>query len=188
MENEEKMMPLPENIQVEESRNSLIITYKWSKTTGYVLLGFSLFWNSFLYFGFISTMIAEEAPTFVLFFMIPFVGAGIFLTYFGIANILNSTIITVGYDTVSVRHAPMAWFGNKDVFKHDIKQLYVKEHINRGKNTNSTSYSVNIVDKDNKDVKLLDALPNPALGKFIEHKIENFLKIQSKPVSGEYNG
>lgn len=188
MENEEKMIPLPENIQVEESRNSLDITYKWSKMQGYVLLGFSAFWNGFLYFGFISTMLAEDAPSFMLIFMIPFIGAGIFISYFGLANILNSTTISVGYDNVSVRHTPVPWLGNKDVFKHDIKQLYVKEHIHRGKNSSSTSYSVNIVDKDNKDVKLLDALPNPELGKFIEHKIENFLKIQTKPVSGEYNG
>lgn len=188
MGEEEKMMPMPENLHVEESRNSLDITYKWSKTQGYILLGFSLLWNCFLYFGFISNMLADDVPSFVLIFMIPFIGVGIFIFYYGLTSIFNSTVINVGYDNVTVRHTPLPWIGNKDVFKHDIKQLYVKEHIHRGKNTSSISYSINIVDKGNKDIKLVDALPNAEMGKFIEHKIEKFLKIENRPVSGEYNG
>lgn len=189
MDSEEKLLPIPENMQVEEDRNSLTITYKWSKIMGYALLGFSLVWNSVIYFGFISEMLADDVPIFVLFFMIPFIGAGIFIFYFGLANILNNTIVSVGYDNLSVRHTPLPWLGNRDIFKHDIKQLYVKQHIHRGKNSStSISYSVNLIDKDNKDMKLVDSLQTPDEGRFLEQKIEKFLKIQSKPVSGEYNG
>ncbi len=194
MENQEKLLPIPQNMQLEEDRNSMKIIHKWSNIMGYILLGFSLFWNSIIYFGFISEMLAENVPTFVLFFMTPFIGVGIFIFYFGLANILNTTIISIGYDNVSVKHTPLPWLGNKDIFKHDIKQLYVKQHISKGKNgtsmsySTSISYSVNLIDKDNKDIKLIDSLQTPDEGRFIEQKIEKFLKIQSKPVSGEYNG
>ncbi len=188
MDKEEKLLPIPENMQVEEFKNSLTITYKWSKIMGYALLGFSLFWNGFIYFGFISEILEDDIPIFFALFMIPFVAAGIFMAYFGVANILNSTIISVGFDNVTVKHTPIAWFGNKNIFKHDIKQLYVKQHISKGKNGTTISYTVNLIDKNNKDIKLIENLHTAEEGRFIEQKIEKFLKIQSKPVSGEYNG
>lgn len=186
MSKEEKLVPIPANIQIEEFKNALTIKYKWNKVMGYILIGFSCFWNSILYFVFISNMIEAEMPLFVLLFTLPFVGLGLFILYFGIANILNTTTIEVGFDNLTVKHAPMPWRGNRDVFKHDIKQLYVKQHIHRGKNGVSYSYSINMIDRDNKDIKLVDTLANPEEGKFIEQKIESFLKIKDTRVSGEY--
>ncbi len=186
MNKEEKLLPMPENIQVEEDRNSLIITYKWSKMMGYALIGFSLFWNSIIYFGFITGI--ESGESFILFFMIPFILAGFFVFYYGLANIFNSTTITVGYDNVSVKIAPLFWSGSKEIFKHDIKQLYVKQHIHKGKNSTTYSYSVNLIDKSNKDIELVSSLPKSEEGRFIEAKMEKFLKIEDTRVSGEYDG
>ena len=186
MDKEEKLVPTPANIEIQESKNSLTIKYKWNKLMGYILVTFSFFWNGIMYFAFISNMIEDNVPSFVLLFTLPFVGVGLFILYMGIANVLNTTTIEVVFDNLNIKHAPMPWRGNRDVFKHDIKQLYVKQHVHRGKNGVSYSYSINMIDRDNKDVKLIDTIQNPEEGKFIEQKIESFLKIQDKRVSGEY--
>ncbi|SFF46202.1 hypothetical protein [Thermoflexibacter ruber] len=185
---EEQILPIPANMEVEEFRNSLTIKYKWSKLMGYALLVFSVIWNSFIFFGFIMNMIQDGLPFFVYIFMLPFIGVGVFMFYYGLAGIMNQTIITVSFDSVNVKHTPLPWVGNKEIFKYDIKQLYVKQHIHRGKNGTSYTYSVNIIDKANKDIKLVDNLQNPSEASFIEKKMEQFLKIEDKPVSGEYKG
>lgn len=186
MENEEKLNPTPANMQIEESKNALTIRYKWNKLIGYLALVFAFIWTTVLVFNFIGW--GDDTPWFITVFMIPFILAGLFIFYFGLASIFNTTTITIDFDNVSIKHTPVFWIGNKDIYKHDIKQIYVKQQVHKGKNGTSYSYSVNAIDRANKDIKLVDSLQNADECKWIEQKMESFLKIQNKKVSGEYNG
>jgi hypothetical protein len=186
MNEEEKLTPIPADMQVEESKNTLIIKYVWNKNAGYISFLFSLIWLGFIYFGFINQILSEDVPPFVLLFMMPFVVVGFYLFYYGLANIFNTTTITIDFDNINIKHAPLFWVGNRDVYKHDLKQIYVKQHTHKNRNHVSYSYSVNAIDRENKEVKLVSGLQTPEQGKWIEQKMENFLKIQNKPVNGEY--
>ncbi len=188
MDKKEKLTPIPANMQVEESNNSLVIKYKWNKTLGYLGLVFALVWTAItadMLWGY-SEEIDDDIPIFIWLFAAISMSAGLFIFYVGLAHIFNSTMITIDYDNVSVKHKPIFWRGNKDILKHDIKQLYVKQYIHKGKRGKRYNYGVNLIDRENKDSKLVDTLSSVEEAKWVEQKMESFLKIQNERVSGEY--
>jgi hypothetical protein len=187
---EEELTPLLENMEIEETKNELVMKYKWNRAVGAIALVFGVGWTAitanFLWGDEIST--DGDIPWLAWVFISPFVGVGLFIFYVGLAYLLNITIISIGYDNVGIHHKPLPWKGNMDIYKHDLKQLYVKQHTHKSKHGERYSYSLNAIDRDNKDRLLLNILQNAEEAKWIEQKIEKFLKIEDKWVSGEYKG
>jgi hypothetical protein len=190
MKDEKQTPPPSDNMQIEETKNELIIKYKWNKTVGYIALAFGLVWTAITANFFLGDEISTDGdiPWFALVFITPFIGAGLFIFYVGLAYVLNTTMITINFDNVGVRHRPIPWKGNVDIYKYDLKQLYVKRQTHKGKHGERYSYSLNAIDRENNDRVLLQILQNAQEAKWIEQKMEKFLKIEDKRVSGEYEG
>lgn len=53
--------------------------------------------------------------------------ASIVMILYLIVGYVNKTLITVGYHSLSIKHAPIPWFGYKKINLAEIKQIYCKE-------------------------------------------------------------
>lgn len=180
-------MPTPEGINIQESANSLTISYKWNKLNGYIMFAFSFIWNGAMAGIFLNTI---WIPFLAFALMIP----GFYMFYYGLRNILNSTFLTVDSNGLTVKDMPISPRNEKMIPKQDIRQLYVKRTERYSKGQTYYIYSIHIIDKGHKDIKLisiehgiegLEGDANDHL-KFIEKKIEAFLKIEDSPMAGEY--
>jgi hypothetical protein len=62
----------------------------------------------------------------------------------------------------------------------------VREHIHNSKSGRSYSYSVRLRVAHQRDLLLVAGLPTAEEAKFIEYKIEQYLKLKDQPVKGEW--
>jgi hypothetical protein len=186
MSKEEKYTPA--GMQIEETEYELVIRYKWSKIAGVMVLVFSLMWAgiaaNFLWGDTLDTY--EDAPWFAWVFLTPFVGLGLFFFYLGLAYLLNSTTVTIDFDNIGIKHKPIFWRGNMNIYKYDLKQIYVKQIAHQSKNRTTHTYHVCAIGRGDKEMVLLKTLPDSETAKWIEQKMEYFLKIENKRVKGEY--
>lgn len=116
------------------------------------------------------------------------VAAGVGLTYFTICGFVNSTRVMANYESLRVRHGPLPWFGNRDVPRLDIDQLFTKEKVVQGKNGPSRSYELHARLRSGRDVKLVTGLSEAEQARFMEQELERFLGIRDEAVSGELRG
>jgi hypothetical protein len=187
MDNLPTTWPVPANMRVAESPSSLTITHLWSRVKGYVLLVFGIIWNGGLYFNLKGAIAAEGLGGSIL-PMSPFIAIGVVVVYAGLSFAFNSTIITITFEQLTIKHAPLPWFGNRLIARGDLKQPYVKQHKLRDENNTSYIYSVNVIDGNQKDITLVGNLSKAEEAKFIEQKIEQYLKLKDQPVPGEWKG
>ncbi len=110
---------------------------------------------------------------------------GIVLTYYLIAGYINKTVIEVNSMFLSVRHRPLPFLGNKKIQSQDIKQLYSKEMIHRGKNGINYTYEIHAVLDNDKRIKVVSGMPRSEQALFIEQEIEKYLKIRDESIEGE---
>lgn len=178
-------VPIPEKIELLESRGDLIIRRTWRGAHLWFLVLFCIIWDSFLVFWYMKAFGDPEAPLMMKVFPIVHVAVGVGLTYYVIAGFLNKTDITISALKIGVRSYPVKWFGNKEVRVDDIEQLYTTEKVTRNNNTTSVSYTVNVLTKMGKKVKLVSGLDEKEQGIFIEKKIEEILGIKDEKVAGE---
>ncbi len=180
--------PLPASMSIEENPDSLVITYKWNKLIGYLMLVFCAIWSLGLYFGVFSDLPLAEWASWPLVFILPFLAVSVFLLYSGVAYVLNTTTITLDFEELAITHAPIPWVNNRALFRGDIAQVYVKRHVSKSKNGTSYSYTVNAFLLDQTDIKLVTVLTTVEEAKFAEQKIEQFLKIKNQKMPDEYRG
>ena len=113
-------------------------------------------------------------------FPIAHLAVGVGLTYSTLAGFLNRSYVVIDRDAFSVSHGPLPWLGNLRVPVSQVKQLYCKEK--RGK---QTTYQLSVILKDGRKKDLLSNLDSPEIGFYMEHQIENWLKIPDQAVRGE---
>jgi hypothetical protein len=190
-------VPIPSCFTVEDLGNELTIRRRWFHWALFFLLFFAIAWDSFLvgwYWMLTSGPFGGNngmpGPFKVIFFVFPIahVAVGVGLTYFVLVGFLNSTIIRVADGMLSVRHGPLPWRGNLDLPTDGIEQIYCqnKLHTNRndGRTTTSMQYEVHAVINGNKQ-KLLGGLLEADQALFVEQRLERFLGIEDRAVSGE---
>jgi len=176
---------LPEGMEMVHYGDSVEITRRWFSCVNIFFTVFTLFWCGFLVFWYV--MAAQSGSLAMLLFPLLHVTVGIGLFYYTLAGYLNKTYVRADWSTLSVRHAPLPWFGNRTLDARDIKQIYVKEHISRSRHgSTSTTFEVHALTHSGKNLKLLAGLPNSEQALFIEQEIEKFLHIEDVPVRGEY--
>jgi hypothetical protein len=148
-----------------------------------------VFWCGFLFmwysmaFAFGSAFGREFA--FVTLFPLIHVAVGVGITYTALAGWINRTRITVDQGRISVRHGPLPWLGNKDLDGSNVKQLYSKEKVSRGRNSSTTTYEVHALTASGKNEKLLSGLETSEQALYIEQEIERYFRIEDAPVRGQ---
>ncbi|TVS10630.1 MAG: hypothetical protein EA424_24990 [Planctomycetaceae bacterium] len=173
---------MPRQIQVLDQGYGLEIRRSWFTPMLFFLVFFCIIWNGFMVVWHVISL--STGMWLMSCFGLVHTAVGIGLAYVTIAGFVNQTVIRVGQGMLTVQHGPLPWGGNKTVPSHEIKQLYCKEHVQRSQNSNSLTYSVEMI-LDNGRETLVKGLHECDQAIYIEQELERFLKIEDKPVSGE---
>lgn len=178
--------------KITETREELSITYKWFNFIHLFLAFFCVLWDGFLvvWYGIAFSGFGESGGASLIMIAFPMihVAVGVGLTYYTICGFFNRTYLTVNNQRLSIKFKPLPWKGQLEFSSREIKQLFVKEKISRGKNGTSYTYDLYMLTSDGREKKLLSGdLLNANQAKFLEKKIEDFLGIENYIVPGEYN-
>ena len=180
-------LEIPPGIEVLKLMNELEILIKWRKSAKYFTLFFALFWNVFVFIFAIFVFAAGEFG--MLLFMIPFIAMGIYLLYAGVSYLINTTYITVDDKRLAVEHKPINFLIQKDKYftPEDISQLYVRRYeVGKSNDTPVYAFAVDLILKNGSDYNLVKALHSVQYARYIEQEIESYLKINDRPVDGEW--
>ncbi len=180
----EEIVPRPPRIIVRDSNpGTWSIHWRWFRPEYLAMLGFCVFWDGFLVFWYFLAF-TQNGPLMMKIFPILHVAVGVSLTYTVLAGFLNSTNIDVDATTLTVRHGPVPWLGNRRISNDAITQLYcVRGQVNSQKNPNS-GYFLMAVMATGGEVRLA-TLGSYGEARFLEQQIEQVLAIAPAPVAGE---
>lgn len=174
-------------LNIEKSSNNLSIFYKWYSLKAIFITFFTIIWCSFLFFWYSMT---GDAPVFFQLFPIIHVSVGFFLAYLTVCLYVNTTSIEVTKLQLTIKHYPLPWFGAKTLDIKDVKQVFVREKINRGKKGSVTyTYDLFALLGTGKEIKVISGQwldLDSDTSKEIEREIEQFLGIQDFQVAGEH--
>ena len=185
-----QLVTQPKNMTLIEDPYRFTLVRRWLSPATFFMLFFCLFWDGFLvvwygaaFSGATQNNSGAGFEWVMVLFPLGHVAVGVGLTYFVIASFLNTTKISVDENTLSVRHSPIPWPGNKELPTLDIDQVFCqKSSVTKN---NQSIYLVKLLMKEGKKIKLLGGINNKNHALFIEQKIENILGLEDQPVSGE---
>ena len=181
---------MPEKIQVYKDFQHLRIVRKWFGFKFILLTLFVIFWCGFLisWYAMAFSFPFRDASI-LMFFIFPLlhVALGIGLAYYALTGYLNRTVIHVDFNSISIRHGPLPFWGEKQVSSKAILQLYCNEddYWLSGRGYRYHTYAVHAITRNWRNIKLLTGLDTSEQALFIEQEIEKFLNIEDKPVKGE---
>jgi hypothetical protein len=179
---------IPENIKIDQNFQHLCIVRKWFGIKFILLTLFVIFWDAFLINWYAMAFSSSFQGAFdVMFIIFPLfhVALGMGLSYYVVAGYVNKTMIYVDFDSISIRHGPIPFWGNKDVSSKTITQLYCKRDEHFGGYRSYGTFAVHAITSERRNIKLLTGLDTSEQALFIEQEIEKFLNIEDKPVKGE---
>ena len=173
---------IPKNMHLSERSSQLDFRYSWFKVKYLIAV---IVTPLFGYFMIKSDYISGNFQEFTIPVIILLLAA-LVITYYSVAKLLNTTKIRVSNKSISVKHGPVPFSRNVFLTKEQVTQLYVTQHrIGHRYYLYATTYQVNVI-LSNKDViTLVKGLHSAEQGRFIEHKIEDFLNITDIHVEGE---
>ena len=177
----------PANVFIENDTQSVRLVQRWFSWKYIPMALFALVWDAFLFFWY-STVFRMGAPTMMAVFPLVHVGVGIWITYTTIAGFINSTILEVNNEEISVWFYPLPWMGEKKVKTRLIKQFFCKDKYVRNKNGGNIQYELWVMFADNQQMKLVGNLDSPDIAIFFEQQMERWLHIADRPVAGEIKG
>ncbi len=189
-------VPMPKNIQMTEQGGELTITRRWITLKGLFASAFF-----FAFAGVAAGMtwmlirdFSQLEPHQIL-GVVPFTIVGIAFTYFGLAALLNTTEFRADVMGLRIRHSPIPWPGNARIRRDELDQLFCKEKActsgggyRSGPVRTSYLYELHAILANGRSRKLLKNLEDPKQALFIEQKLERFLGIADREVSGEFMG
>ncbi len=173
---------IPGNMHLKESADKLEFEYRWYKPKYFITL---IATPVFSFFLIQSDLIQGDmkmltAPVAVLGLLT------LFIIYYSLARLINTTRIHVTHEALIVRHGPVPYAKNMDLRKEDVTQLYVTQHRTGHRyHILDTTYQINVILKSKEVITLVKGLHTPEQGRFIEQKIEHFLGIKDIHVEGE---
>ena len=180
---------LPDKLELLHEGSSIVIVRQWFGWQVLLATAFAVFWNFFLVMWYSMTFAFGSGFggmfAFAALFPLIHVAVGVGITYGALAGWINQTRIKVDQGKLSVRHGPLPWLGNKDLDGSDLKQLYSKEKVSRGRNSTTTTYEVHVLTANGKNIKLLGGLETSEQALYIEQEIERYFRIEDTPVRGQ---
>ncbi|MBF0569537.1 MAG: hypothetical protein HQL18_02035 [Candidatus Omnitrophica bacterium] len=173
----------PKQYELINDADGFAIVRRWLGCSVVPLLFFCVFWNGFMAVWFTVAFTHKQYAMAAFGSIHAAVGLG--MLYGVLAMFLNKTTIRITYDSVTVRHAPLPWMGQKTISRAEVKQFYSQEDISQTKNGTSRSYAVRLLTSNEKVVDLVTGLAGRDEALFIEQQVEKFLGIRDENVSGE---
>lgn len=178
------LTPFPKNIELLTEFDAIVVRRDWRTSAAYFLVFFTFIWNAFMV-AWMTITISQGVWIMAAFGSIhALVGLG--LIYFTLASFLNKTDIRITPYTLSIKHYPLRWFGQREYPVETIRQVFCKEKISRNKNNTSITYQVLFLDQNNRSQKILSGLTDSEQARFIENQVEKTLGIKNQSVSGEF--
>jgi hypothetical protein len=185
-------VPMPKGFRVESWGSELVLTRRWYTHGLWGLLAFCIFWDGFLVVWYtigIAGLFSDnfEGPVWVmLVFPVLHVAVGVAMTYAVLCGFFNRTTVRISGGELSVRHGPIPWPSQLQLFASDVRQLYVTESKRpAGQDNCRRTYDVVALLAANDKVTLLTGLEDIDHGVFVEQQIEQHLKIPDERVPGE---
>ncbi|MDX2097614.1 MAG: hypothetical protein SFW36_07540 [Leptolyngbyaceae cyanobacterium bins.59] len=179
----------PASMSVDHRGSDLIIVRKWFTPVFFFLLFFALFWNGITWTIVSAILLSRQWP--MLLFLSLHICVGLGILYAALTNLLNSTEIRVDRQQIRIVHGPLPVLGNCTIPVHEINQIYCKQKISHTRNGVSITYEVYALTNGKEGQKrkaLVTGLPNPEDALFLEQEIEKFLRIDDRPIAGEFRG
>jgi hypothetical protein len=153
---------------------------------------FCIFWDGFLVVWYsigITGLFSDnfEGPVWLmLLFPVLHVAVGVGMTYAVLCGFLNRTVVRISGGELSVRHGPIPWFNQHQLFASDVRQVYVAESKRpAGQDNCRRTYDVVALLAADDKVTLLTGLEDIDHGVFVEQQIEQHLRIPDERVPGE---
>ena len=162
---------------INERKEKLILDYRWFDSW--------LFFCCLLGIPILSWQCYEAVNDSLAFYrFIGWLGAAFVLlsVYYTVATLLNTTAIEVCHQTLSVRHRPLPWFGNKDIDARTIEQIFYTIHYSRHGGRN---FSLRALTTNRQQLTLIDGSKNKHEVIRLERAIEKYLGIEDWPRFGE---
>lgn len=164
---------LPHGLTVQRAHGAFHLRQRWfSLLRALFLTPFLLVWNTMV-FGYIL----DGGLPFP--FWLTHGGAGLFLTYYWLALVVNKTTYSVSNGVLRVAHGPMPWWRNRELLASEIKQLFVEER--RGQKGGAT-YELWVLRETGGPLALARGLATYAQAELIEKEIETVLGIEDRAV------
>ncbi len=168
--------PRPKRILVESGPGTeLYLKKRWFSPAVIALLIFGIAWDSFLVFWYSIAFTQPDTPWIMIVFPIGHLAVGVAITYTAIAGLINTTHIIADKYSISVRHRPIPWFGNKEIDFKDIRRLAVERDTYNQHDTPTQQYKI-MADVDGTEVKLLSGL-EPSEARYIAYQFSKQVKV-----------
>lgn len=177
-------VPMPARVRLENTAHGMAILRRWFSPAILFLVFFCIAWDGFLVFWY-SMAFAMNGPFIMKIFPIAHVAIGVWLTYFTIASLFNTTRIAAERGELVVKHGPVPWAGAKRLNASEVDQLFCKEKVSRSKNGIRYTYGVWTAMKDGSSAKIIAANLEMDQALFIEQQLEKALGIRDREVPGE---
>ncbi|HTX80108.1 MAG TPA: hypothetical protein VMC62_10585 [Longilinea sp.] len=174
----------PANVIVDQEMGMLKLERRWFSFKYIPVAFFCVAWDAFLFFWY-GIAFSTGAPWIMIVFPVAHVAVGVGLTYSTLAGFINTTVLEINYQELTIKHGPLPWLGNVKIPIHDLKQLYTKPRVTSGENGSSTTYELYANTWNGRSMKLLSGLDSADVGLFIEQQVEGWLGIDDQPVPGE---
>jgi hypothetical protein len=172
---------LPERFRVEELDGTTTLSWRWFHV-GYALLtGLCIAWIVIPVLLYATWFEEGSAPFIATLALWLFLGSGALLAYMVLTGFLNTTRIEVSRGGLRIQHGPLPWFSNVTRPGRELTQLYGQEV----KGKHHTYYKLLALDREGREVLLLDHLENKEQALYLEQTLERGLGIEDGPVDGE---
>jgi hypothetical protein len=108
------------------------------------------------------------------------------LTYSVLTGFLNRTVVEVSDLILTIRHGPLPWWGNRELPRSQIEQLFCERTWARtNQNQCGPQYQLYATMGEGKKLRLLGGFRYLGEARFLEQQIERRLGIKPQAVVGE---
>lgn len=123
-------------------------------------------------------------------FAVLFAAIGLWLAYFTLANMLNTTSVSLAEGVLRVSHGPLPWPGNKKIYASEIEQIYCESYqfevqVNRGPARTVTAYALHLELRGGATELLMRDFEHAQEALYIEQALESAMGIVDVRVEGE---
>jgi hypothetical protein len=186
---QKQVLELPDGMSIRKMISQLEIRYSWRRNANGFLIFFAILWNLFL-LPFVIIALTQWEWIILLFLSLHLL-VGVGLIYYLLATLFNATYITVSPRIlrVEVTPLPIPMQASRTLSADQIEQVYVKKYSSGKTNGEPTwAYAVEVILKNQANVRLVGGLKTADYGLYIEQEIEKYLHIDDRRVKAEWSG